>query len=192
VFKSHVSRRVTRSRFERNVLLSRGGIVGRLVHHQRRCAATVEEVDCGALAIVVGRFKRSIEILCQIDGRSVECGVGIKNPRNGIVVGLGVVADDGGIDKKGQKGVLIGSVIIFQQRGRVVVTVLCISICFPYKVGYTYQMDVLDGRWARPEPTMAATTKRLLKNMMVDGVRGGKQIRKVLRAFIHEVRSTDR
>jgi len=41
-----------------------------------------------------------------------------------------------------------------------------------------YQIDVFDGRWAMPEPTTAAITTRLLKNMMADGARGGKQIRK--------------
>jgi hypothetical protein len=93
--------------------LSGGGIVGGLVHHQRRCSATVEEVDSGTLSIFIGGFKRTIEILCQINGRSVERGVGTKNARNGVVVGLRVVSDDGGVDEKGQKGVLIGRIIIF-------------------------------------------------------------------------------
>jgi hypothetical protein len=42
------------------------------------------------------------------------------------VVGLSVVANDRGVDKKSQKGKLVGNVIVLQQRGCVEVAALCI------------------------------------------------------------------
>ena len=52
------------------------------------------------------------------------------------MVGLGVVSDDGGVDEKGQKSVLIGRVIIFQQSGCVVVAAQRISVHFQEQKGY--------------------------------------------------------
>ena len=111
-----------------NLLLFRAGTIGGLVHHQRRRAAPVEETDCRSCAIFVGGFERTGEILRQIDRRPVECSVGAENTGNCVVVGLGVVADDGGVDEKGQKGELVCSIIVLQQRGCIVVAVSSIRI----------------------------------------------------------------
>lgn len=47
----------------------------------------------------------------EVDGGTIEGGVGAKNTWDGIVVGLGVVTDDSGVDEEGQECVLIGSII---------------------------------------------------------------------------------
>lgn len=96
--------------------------VGGHVAHERGGSSAIEEVDTRRGIVPVSAVERTGKVGNEVDGGSVVCGVGGENAGDGILVGLRVVADDGGVHEQGEESVLGRGVADVQQRGRVVIT----------------------------------------------------------------------
>lgn len=94
------------------------------VLHQRRCTTCIQEVDSDTCsATIVGRGQTSVEVGYEVDTRAIVSPVRVQDTRNcNTDIGLRVVTDDGSVNQEGQQGVLIGSIVVFEQGGCVLVT----------------------------------------------------------------------
>lgn len=119
---NHASINNTRLQKRFYVLLVRAVRVGGHVAHERGGSSAIEEVDARRAAVPVSAVEGTRKVGNEVDGGSVVCGVGGENTGDGILVGLRVVADDGGVHEQGEESVLGRRVADVQQRGRVVVT----------------------------------------------------------------------
>lgn len=95
-----------------NILLVRAGAISGLVQHQWRGSSVVQEIDAGGDAVVVRAHQHAVKKRNEVDGGAVEGAIGIEDSGNSVVVGLGIIADNGGVDKEGEEGVLVGGVIV--------------------------------------------------------------------------------
>jgi len=108
---------------QQNGLLSRTSPISRLTQHQRRRSSPIKEINRRSHIILIGGQQRPCKIRCQIDGSSVENSFGVENTRDEVVVGHGVVTDDGGIDDEGEQSELVCNIVDFEKSCCVVVAV---------------------------------------------------------------------
>lgn len=95
--------------------------VGRLVLHERCGTTAIEEVDDdAAFSTAIGRRQFSVEVLEQVHFLAIVHSWS-EDPRYGVVVGLGVVADDRRVDEEGQEEFLVLLRVFLQQGAGVVV-----------------------------------------------------------------------
>lgn len=100
----------------------RGRAIRRHIHQKRRRSAIIEEVlRHAAGAAVVGRLEAAIEVGQQVDVRAVVLARRKDTGDLDADVGLGVVADDGGVDEEREEGVLVLGRVLLEQGGGVVV-----------------------------------------------------------------------
>lgn len=103
-------------------VLVRGLVIGRHVLHQRRSTTSIEEVDRAGFFIDIGREETSVEVGEKVDRLSIVCAGGKDAWHCDTGVGLRVVANDHGVDKQRQEGILVGWGIVLEQSCGVVVT----------------------------------------------------------------------